>query len=381
MNEKLLAELQAIDPAILTDIVRLDQSSPAFEITDWSVKRLSDKGISNPEGLWVYSGSGHVDGATRPWSVVLKVFERHQPELAPGARNYWKRELLVAESGLIQRLPGPVRAPRFYRADERPDSLWLWMEHVRDERPGAWTLDDYVFSARQLGRWNGACATLPPPTEPWLQVQPHRVWEAAVNLETIWQSPWHEKYISADTRLRFARLWAERELFYGVLEALPQCLSHFDCNRRNLHIQHGLDDQPQLIVLDWSFCGVGALGIELGQLVGGSATIVEWPSAAVAALNEAAFSSYVQGLHEAGWSGDVAAVRLANVAWLGIYRGPSVPLVMNGFCSPEARSIALQAVGMAEEELYRYLLPLLYYWLDCADEARVLMRQTGMAPI
>ena len=53
---------------------------------------------------------------------------------------------------------------------------------------------------------------------------------------------------------------------------------------------------------------------------------------------------------------------------------------MKWFCTHESRSGALQLLGVAEEELYLHLLPLLYYWLDCADEARVLMRQVGMVP-
>src|SRR5204863_1021231 len=123
-----------------------------------------------------------------------------------------------------------------------------------DERPGAWTLDDYVVAARQLGRWNGACAALPPLTEPRLNKQPHRRRAFEVTPETAWQSPWHQKYISEDTRLRFARLWAERELFYGVLESLPQCLTHFDCHRRNVHIQDGGSGETELVAIDWALC-------------------------------------------------------------------------------------------------------------------------------
>ena len=380
MIEDLAARLQAVDPAILADVVHQDQRSPSFEIVEWSFRSLTDQGVGIADRLWLFSGSGRVGDATRPWSVVLKVFERPQQELAPDARNYWKREALAAQSGWLERLPGPVRAPRFYRTDEYPDSLWLWTELVRDGRAGAWTLDDYVFAARQLGRWNGASAALPPPTDPWLNKRPHRAWKDVVNPETDWQSPYHQKYVSEDTRLRFARLWAEHEVFYGVLEALPQSPVHFDCHRRNLFIQPGMNEQADLVVIDWALCGVGALGIELHALVGGSATFVEWPSADVAALDKAAFSSYVQGLRKAGWSGDVDLVRLAQVACLAIYRGAMLPGAMKWLCSPENRSGALQLLGIAEEELYLHLLPLLQYWLDCADEARILMRKTGMVP-
>jgi hypothetical protein len=379
MIENLAARLQAVDPAVLADVVRQDQRSPSFDIADWSFRRLSDKGIMNPDGLWLYSGDGRTDGIVKPWSVVVKVFERPEQEQPPDARSYWKRELLVAQSQLFERLPGPVRGPRYYRTDEYADSLWLWMEHVQELLAGAWTLDDYVFAARQLGRWNGACAAIPLPAEPWLNNQPHRGLYEFINPETAWQSPWHQMYISEETRLRWEHLWAEREMFDAVLQALPQCLAHFDCQRRNLLIQQDRNEQAELVAIDWAFCGVEALGAELHALVGTSTTLVEWPSANVLALDKAAFNSYVQGLHDAGWSGNADVVRLAQVACLGIYRGTLSPLWMNRFCSPEFRSYALQTFGIAEEELYLHLLPLLHYWLDCADEARVLMRKLGIA--
>jgi len=52
--------------------------------------------------------------------------------------------------------------------------------------------------------------------------------------------------------------------------------------------------------------------------VGTSATFVEWPSTAVATLDKAAFGSYVEGLRDAGWVGDVDAIRLAQVACLEV---------------------------------------------------------------
>ena len=54
MPDEKLATLQAIDPAILESIVREDQRSPSFQIGDCSVRRLSNKGIINPDRLcWI----------------------------------------------------------------------------------------------------------------------------------------------------------------------------------------------------------------------------------------------------------------------------------------------------------------------------------------
>src|SRR5687767_3947890 len=106
MAEDMLIQLPAIDPTILTDVVRQDQRSPRFAITSWSVQRLSDKGIENPEGLWFLSGEGQDQAGSRSWSLVLKILQRPEQEPLPSDLWYWKRELLFAQSSLLDHLPG-----------------------------------------------------------------------------------------------------------------------------------------------------------------------------------------------------------------------------------------------------------------------------------
>jgi hypothetical protein len=375
MTEELLARLKEIDLAILTEVVRKDQQSPSFEIAEWSVTRLSGGGIANPDGLWLFSGKGWDSAGSRRWAVVLKILERQEQETPLSDLWHWKREVLLAQSGMIERLPGPVRAPQFYRVDETADGAWLWMEHVESHRSSPWVLDDYVFAAYQLGYWNGACITgMPLPTEAWLARQHYRSWLSYVNHERDWPFPLHQKYISDDTRNRIERLWAEREMFFSILEDLPQVFSHFDSQRRNLFIRRDKDEQEELVIVDWAFCGLGPLGAELSGLVSTTAMLLDWPSSALPELEAAAFGSYVQGLRKAGWSGDANFVRLAYLTWHSVWRGCAfVPSFTAWWCTGENRPAALRAFGLAEEELYLQWLPLLDHSLDCADEVRLLM--------
>src|SRR5258706_5690906 len=147
MSEVRRQMLAAIDVAQLTEVVRRALASASFQITEWSVRQLSDQGVMNNEGLWLYSGQGHDRQGARPWSVVLKTLLRDEPE--PPASDLWsrKRELQLAQSGLTDRLPGTVVAPRFYLTDERPDGPWVWMEHIQDARPGPGKLEDFAFPA------------------------------------------------------------------------------------------------------------------------------------------------------------------------------------------------------------------------------------------
>ena len=378
MTEDLLAKLKDIDMAVLSEVVQQDQGSPSFKISNWSVRRLSDQGIINPDGLWLFSGQGSDLEGLRSWSVVLKILEHPEGELPLSNVMHWKRELFLAQSGLTERMPGPVRAPHFYRVDEIPDGAWLWMEHVESNRAIPWVLDDFVFAAQQLGTWNGRfIKEMPPLSEPWLGRQHYRNrWP--IDREQVWQFALHQKHISEDTRFRCERLWGEREMFFSAMEALPQCFTHIDSQRRNLFIRTGLDDQDELVLVDWAQCGLGPLGAELCGLVGWSSLFREWPAFALPELDTAAFGSYLQGLREAGWSGEADMVRLGYLAWLGIMLGAYSPGNMAIACSADYCLWSSKVFGLAEEELYLYWIPLLNFALDCSDEARLLMRKLGI---
>jgi hypothetical protein len=155
MTTTLLTQLQAIEPAVLTDVVRQDQRSPAFEITSWTANVLSDKGVANPEGLFLFSGEGRDERGARSWSVVLKVIRSSRSE---DIQSYFydTRELLVYQSGLLNRLPRHLIAPRCYGATTVNGAGWVWMEHVHDESSPKWDAGHYLFAAKQLGLFSAA---------------------------------------------------------------------------------------------------------------------------------------------------------------------------------------------------------------------------------
>ena len=379
MGEDLLVKLKAIDPSILAEVVRQDRRSPSFEITDWTVRRLSDKGIRNPDGLWRFSGTGNDGQRAIPWSVVLKIIEPSEEELPPSDPNHWKRELLAIQAGFLESLHGPVKTPRFYRVEESLNEVWIWQEFVEDCRPDPWVLEDYAFAAYQLGMWNGTTSSMKSfPEQPWFARQHYHSWYPAANPERDFQFSLNQKHIAGETRRRYDQLWTERETFYQVLDSLPQTFSHLDSQRRNLFIRKGNENQDEVVLIDWASCGLGPLGAELYALTGMSAGLLEWPPAALAKLDEATFESYLRGLKEAGWTGDVDIVRLGYVAWLSVWFGVVFPNIVALWCTPDSRPYGLQFFGFAEEDLCLQWLPLLSYSLDCADEARFLMKKLGM---
>jgi hypothetical protein len=374
MGNDLLEELRAIDLATLTDVVRQDQNNPSFEISEWKVKQLSDKGIANPNGLWLFYGRGNNGRESCSWSVVLKIVGRQEEQLPASDLWYWKREYLLVLSNLTE--DGIIKVPRFYRCEETADRAWIWMEYVVDLHPGKWTLDEYAFAARQFGLWNSIYLTGKSlPTEDWLARRHYRSWLGDMNAENALTFSLIQQHFSEDVRTHYLALWNEREQFFQVLERLPEVFSHFDSQRRNLLIRKNDNKQDELVVLDWQQCGIGAVGAELNWMIGLGGVLLEWSPSEMVALDKIVFQSYMRGLREGGWAGDVDIVRLGYVAMLSVYIGCAFPDLIAFWCSPENRDRATQALGLAEEDLFLETLPMFHYALDCVDEARSLMKK------
>jgi hypothetical protein len=381
MAQHRLEQVRAVDATVLRAIVQQDQRSPTFEITDWTVDQLSSEGIANPEGLFRLSGHGRTGQATRPWSVVLKILHKPDEDQHPRHLTYWKRELLAAQSQLLERLPGPVAAPRIYNAVEYDDSGWLWMEHIAGNAIHPQTLAQYTFAARELGRFHGTYLTgALLPQYPWLCTEHCRWWLAwleSYKPESAWENPFVQGAFSRIARARVERLWAEKERFLAVLTQVPQVLSHFDYQRRNLFIRVGAAGQDEVVAIDWSAVGQGALGGDLNNLIGTSAVRFDVEPDDLAELEAGVIDAYAAGLGDAGWRGDARLVRLGYTAWLALWYGAVGPIMTAVWTANATSGIVVQPLGREPEALAAGWAKLCDFALDRGDEARLLMDGLG----
>jgi hypothetical protein len=147
--------------------------------------------------------------------------------------HYWRREALVYEHGLP--VSAPFRLPAsasFARAD---GSVALWLEDA-GERPGG---DVPAIAARLAGM-------------PRLDDGP--AWLAR---------PWLRRYLE----LRAHRIdpdvpaWRAREEILARIDAAPTVLVHNDFHPGNVFPRDG-----DMVVVDWAFCGLGAVGGDAGVL-------------------------------------------------------------------------------------------------------------------
>jgi hypothetical protein len=362
-----------IDPTILTDVVRQAQNSSDFEVTDWTVSLLSNRGGATEHVLRVI-GHGRDRVGTRPWEVALKIIALPSEDLPPNDLHYARRELFAYGSGMLADLPGPVTAARCYAIYEQPDSVWLWTELLTDMTGGHWTLPDFTFAADQLGRFNSACTLAgPPPTEPWLASAHAQQWTAIFDFVSAWEDPRVQEVFPAPLHARLERLWAERADFFAVLDQLPQTFSHFDYKCDNLFLRNRADGQREVVAVDWGVCGVGALGGDLVSLVGISTWQFNWDPAQIAELDTVAFATYLHGLRAAGWQGEEAQIRLAFTAWLATHVALIIPACVRWSIDGATEYDAQRLFRRAPNELAEGWVRLCAYALDCADEARLLM--------
>ncbi len=383
MPKNALDQIKATDPNVITQVVCADMRRPAFVVTDWSVRPLSNKGIINPDGLFLVEGHGRdkADPApvSRPWRVVVKIKQIPERETTPDNLWYWKREVLWFQSGLWKEMPGPVRGPRCYRVAES-DGVWqMWMEHIPDSSPAHWTIEHFRLAARALGRWNGRCFQQSfRPAVPWMTRDPwHGLLEFG-NSVPGWQdysSPFLQKAINAEDFNRVCRLLDDFEHYSAVMNGLPQVLSRGDNNRRNLMIGTAVDGQAEVVAIDWELVGIGPLGGELASLIGASMSVSEVEPDHLPELEAIVYPAYLAGLREEGWAGDPGQIRLAYTAWLALWLGAVGPAMLALWTAPENVETVHQQFGCEQEELARGWGKAIRFALGRADEAKRLMEK------
>jgi aminoglycoside phosphotransferase (APT) family kinase protein len=228
-------------------------------------------------------------------------------------RNYWKREWLAFDSGLLATLPGALRAPRRLHTVEHADGdCWIWMEDVQGRTGSAFTPADYAKTAYDLGTTQGAFAsgTSQLPDHDWLSRRWLRGWVGAC-----------ERLVAAlradaqvrDERLsslrplrdRVLTLWDRREDLLAIVEAAPQTLVHCDFWPTNLYSA----EDGTTVAIDWSQIGIGAVSQDLDQITLDTVWMQVRPDESLDFLDDLILPSYAEGLRASGFRAGISDVR------------------------------------------------------------------------
>jgi hypothetical protein len=279
-------------------------------------------------GLWrVHSGAA---------SAVLKLVRlspaghpRWPAAAEPEHAYYWRREPLAYESGLLARF-GELRAPRLRASIARShDTVALWLEDA-PRPPRAFTPELLGTVAERLGGAQGRLA-LELPAAPWLS----------------------RRWLRAYLALR-GPLSKEQERTLARVEAAPRTLCHLDFYPGNLLGPDGS------VVIDWAYCGIGALGEDAGNLVPDAMFDGFVPVSQARELEEAVWAGYLAGLRRSSWRGEEQEVRWVFLA-ATVLKYTWMPAAIAGLETHDPRRSRWEGV-----------LPLLRGWADEATRLRPL---------
>jgi Phosphotransferase enzyme family len=374
-----ITQLQAVDQARLTPLVRQALGSESVSLIDWQV---APHGGGAGQSVYRFVGSAHDRGKTIPWSLVLKVVPTPSSDDEPSAWRYGRRELLAYQSGLLADLPAGLKAPRCFGVDEHSGGGgWLWLEEIADAATGRWPHERFTAVAHKLGTFSAAYRTgRPLPEYAWLSQGWFRsivttATSAITQLPTLLDHPFLLPALPGDTASRVLHVWDERETFFTALDQLPQTFCHLDAFPRNLFVRHDSSGQIHIKAIDWEYAGTSALGAELAPLVGGSLLFDETDLATVDELEAAVFTSYLDGLGDAGWWGDQQLVRLGYMLALVLhYVFLEVNVLVEGTHNEAFRQFAEQLLNRPYAKILDRTAVFLDFLLVRADEARQELR-------
>jgi Phosphotransferase enzyme family len=357
------------------------------QLADWHLAPIAVVPGQSTGGLYRLSGTAVYQDAPIQWSLVLKVVSvpPDAPPIftEPDQPLYWKREVLAYQSGVLDTLPGGLRAPRCIDVTEQPDgSYHLWLEDVADTYGPVWMLAQYGIAARTLGRFNGAyLAGQSMSAYPWLVRDgiasqrgaiEHAPWLRDLIADTrAWQHPLLSSTFPGNTAERLLRLWDTRDALFDALARMPRTLCHLDAWQGNLFFPPGGNGHAGLIAIDWAVIGKAAPGVDPGDLLA-SYFLFRVEPTDPQTLDTTIFTSYVDGLREAGWQGDPQQARLTYAAFTALKYALRLYWLADVLDESKHEMWERHSRHSMSQFLQNAAI-FLTYLLDLADEARALI--------
>ncbi|WP_010097252.1 phosphotransferase [Ornithinibacillus scapharcae] len=326
-----------INHSVLHHCVRSALKERNVTVANWQVEPLAvRKSNFTTEGIYRLHGTATKGDKGIPWSLVLKIIQPEAEEMNhPQHHNYWKREGLVFQSGLLNHIPNSIQVPECYMVEEKSETeVWIWMEEVKEDNNGKWSLDDFSFIAHQLGRFHGAYTTdtFSLPNHEWVCQNWLQSWvkgcdQYAVNPDDFYPSL-KGNDIDLDTIMKkYTSLRQQEKKYLRALHTLPRTLSHQDMSQQNMYIR-SKDEKRELILIDWQYMSNSAIGEDLGKLFGVAMSQEDIPVKKAWEYQGHLFNHYLQGLREAGWNGDERYARYGFATGVAFRSAWEVPKLL-----------------------------------------------------
>ncbi|NKB70019.1 MAG: phosphotransferase [Candidatus Latescibacteria bacterium] len=333
--------LASVDRAKLLPLVRQALEEQTVEaVAHWQAQAIKPGGSGS--GLYKLTGTAQTGAGTSPWSLVLKILLINDRKVV--SQTEWKREALLYESGLLDTIPGGLRAVRCYSQESlADDEIWLWLEDVSEKGDGPWPPERHALAAYHLGQFNGSQLAQSLPSEAFLSRQFDRKYFLRDGhtidplLEALDQ-PYIKRVFTDDVLAAIHWLWEAREqIISHMYDRLPQCFGHLDTNRANLFSGQRPDGTEETIAIDWARSGIGPIGEDLRPMLTVDLAMrsIDIDMAQAAEYDRTVFAAYTEGMAASGWQGDPQLARYgfaATAAVFSLLRGaPLVPGLISSY--------------------------------------------------
>lgn len=321
-----------------------------------------DLGYKTPN--FTTSGIYHLHGLVKvenhhqqPWSIIVKVIKPDSNEKDDLAHhNYWRREALIFESGLLEELPESIATAKCYLIEEQEDdhTIWLWMEHIEGQY--AQSQEQFDLIARQLGRFNGAYLggkTLP--DQEWICRGWLRSWTTACKK----YAPNPGACLDALHRDIERSIWTWFQDFnekidksLTSLDRLPRVLAHQDLSQMNIFLVNKDSEIDRVILIDWQFLSISGIGEDLAKMFGVNMSLGIIPVGHYRMFQASLFQAYITGLRDMGWEGDERLARYGyciGTALRSVWEVPKyISLVVQPVEEPQTKQLRENVVQLEE---------------------------------
>lgn len=333
MNQSISEIQKSLDICILNECVSKIINKKVNKIKEWSLEAISCASLNfTTDSIFRIYGTVIVSEKEIPWSLVLKIIKPEQEEKNnPQHHNYWRREALVNQTGVLTELPEVIYAPQCYKVEEKENSsVWIWMEEIKEDNKRLWSENEFAFAARQLGIFNGTYITEKIIIDySWICRKWLKSWVNGCKKHSIDPTIYYSKVqnLSNLNSIYNSYVYLNKNLdkHFNALNNLPRVLAHQDLSKQNMYINVNEGAEKQLTLIDWQFLSISGLGEDLGKLYGVALSQQDIPIEKMDDYKELLFTNYLSGLREVGWNGDATLPKYGFYASFAIRSAWEVP--------------------------------------------------------
>jgi hypothetical protein len=228
--------------------------------------------------------------------------------------NYWRREAeaYTDEEHRAGLSDTGISMPQA-EIEDHGSEISLHLELIEGISGTEFDIEQHASFANALGRWQAHER----PESAWTSRRFLRTYSGSkpspfelIDDDRAWQQPLIARHWPESLRDGWRRLIAARPRLLSIAERLPRRRCHLDAWASNVIARH----DGGLSLVDWSFCGDGTLGEDIGNHVPDGVFDLFWPPTRLEELESVCFDAYCGGLRAKGWTGDDRLVRLGMTA-------------------------------------------------------------------